>query len=154
MGARTDSATQTRSATGTVITTVYDEVLSWIESDPTMHSAQALGHIVLGLYDGGTCPLDLGTAINRLDSDRRAWAKTIILDYLENGETQALRDAGERIAKIYPEFKNWSDDANVLYALARKSGATRLADLLGCEYKDAMEICGRAGMYQGVVTVK
>lgn len=29
-------------------TTAYDRVLSWIESDPTMYSAQALGHIMFG----------------------------------------------------------------------------------------------------------
>lgn len=92
------------------------DVVAWINHYPSGGGAEGMARIILSLYNGARFPVDLGGMICRLDRANRQIALSIIADYIQNGESAELRDAGEKLASLYV-------DASVTNGGSQKRGA-------------------------------
>ncbi|HOV88027.1 MAG TPA: hypothetical protein PLM79_16850 [Syntrophobacteraceae bacterium] len=87
----------------------YRLIEEWCAKNPGTGSTLGLMRLVLSLYNGKTWSHSIPICIWHLDNTRLQWAKYIILDYLDRGESNELLALAEKFAPMVEEF-HWPPD--------------------------------------------
>lgn len=87
----------------------YRLVEAWCAKNPGTGSALGLMRLVLSLYNGRAFSFSIPVCIWDLDETRLGWAKTIILDYFDRGESNELLELASKFAPMIDPFE-WSPE--------------------------------------------
>lgn len=89
----------------------YRLIEEWCAKNPGTGSTLGLMRLVLSLYNGRAFSFSIPVCIWNLDGARLEWAKAIILDYFERGETDELLELASKFAPKIEPFE-WSPESS------------------------------------------
>lgn len=82
---------------------VYRLIEDWCANNPGSGATLGLMRLVLSLYNGRCWSFSIPICIRSLDNTRLQWAKSIILDYFDRGETDELLRLARKFASKVKE---------------------------------------------------
>lgn len=81
----------------------YAEAIAWTRNHPGTGSATSLGKLILSLYNSSQA-FGIGECLGNLDSNLIALSLRMVQHYVQHGEDDDLRAAGEEICKAMPRL--------------------------------------------------
>lgn len=98
--------------------TPYEEALATIRKNPGTGSSTGLAKLILSLYNP-IHPFGFAECTNSFDAERSCLAVRMVQHYLNTGEDDALRHAGEEIYRKWPRLVELSTASNDAKARVR-----------------------------------
>ena len=83
----------------------YRLVEEWCAKNPGTGSTLGLMRLVLSLYNGRAFSFSIPVCIWNLDGARLEWAKAILLDYLDQGESDELMGLARKFVPLIKPFE-------------------------------------------------
>jgi hypothetical protein len=88
---------------------VYRLIEEWCAKNPGTGGALGLMRLVLSLYNGRAFSFSIPVCIWGLDRERTEWAKAVVLDYFERGESKELLLLAQKFSPMIEPFE-WSPE--------------------------------------------
>jgi hypothetical protein len=129
----------------------FQKIEAWCLENPGTHSGLGLARLVLSLYNERAFPYSLSRCLHNLDETRSAWAKALVDDFFERGETDELCLLAERLRFIveealppaYEQAKEHLEDARTLLEELDDPGVQSAVDNIRNAFMEVKEYIRR-----------